>query len=158
MSPVVADLSKPAPPDDPVTAPFWAAVRQRRLVAPKCQACKLVFLYPRVTCPRCLAREFQWLDLSGRGRVYSCTVVRQAAHPAFVVDVPYVFAVIELDEGPRLASNVVGCPPEEVAPDQPVEVLFEDRGDHVVPLFRPTCEGERHVSSRRSPVAATVGA
>ena len=133
-----AALAKPFPPDDPVTAPFWEAARQRRLVAPRCRACGLVFLYPRVTCPGCLGREFDWLDLSGRGRVYSCTVVRQAAHPAFAAEVPYVFAVVQLDEGPRMATNVVGCPPEDVAPDQPVEVVFDEIGEgNVVPRFRP---------------------
>lgn len=138
MSTGGVDIAKPLPPDDPVTAPFWAAARERRLVAPKCRSCGLVFLYPRVTCPGCFAREFDWQELSGRGRVYSCTIVRQAAHPAFTADVPYVFAVIQLDEGPRMASNVVGCPPDAVEPDQPVEVVFDEIGEgNVVPRFRP---------------------
>lgn len=132
------DIPKPLPPDDLVSAPFWDAVRDHRLVAPRCRACELVFLYPRVACPRCLGREFDWPELSGRGRVYTCTVVRQAAHPAFQAEVPYVFAIIELDEGPRLASNVVGCPPEDVVPDQAVEVVFDEIGEgNVVPRFRP---------------------
>lgn len=131
-------IAKPFPPEDPVTAPFWAAVRERRLVAPACRSCGLVFLYPRVTCPRCLGREFDWTELSGRGHVYSCTVIRQAMDPAFVDDVPYVFAIVQLDEGPRMASNVVGCPPESVTPDQAVEVVFDDIGEgNVVPRFRP---------------------
>lgn len=133
----VADIPKPLPPDDQVSAPFWDAAREGRLVAPRCRRCDLVFLYPRVTCPRCLGREFDWPELSGRGRVYTCTVVRQAAHPAFQAEVPYVFAIIELDEGPRLASNVVDCPPEDVAPDQAVQVVFDEIGDgNVVPRFR----------------------
>lgn len=132
------DLSKPLPLPTPQTQPFWDAAREHRLVAPRCADCGTTFLYPAPTCPTCLGESFGWEQLSGRGVVYSCTVVRQALHPAFRAEVPYVFAIIELEEGMRMASNVIECDPEEVHPDQPVEVVFEEASETItLPKFRP---------------------
>ena len=130
-------VAKPMPRPTAVSQAYWDAAREHRLVAPRCCACATLFLYPRSTCPACLSTEHDWVQLSGRGRVYTFTVVRQAAHPAFADDVPYVFAIVELDEGPRLVTNVIGCDPDDVRCDQPVEVVFDDDGEVTVPKFRP---------------------
>jgi uncharacterized OB-fold protein len=130
-------VARPMPHPTPVSQPYWDAAREHRLAAPRCRACGTLFLYPRATCPACLSAELDWEQLSGRGRVYTFTVVRQAAHPAFADDVPYVLAIVELDEGPRLLTNVVGCDPGEVRCDQPVEVVFDDAGEVTVPKVRP---------------------
>jgi uncharacterized protein len=133
----VGTIPRPLPTPTAVSQRYWDAAGEHRLVAPRCQRCRSLFLYPRSVCPSCLHDQFDWEDLTGRGRVYSCTVVRQPAHPAFADEVPYVFAIVELEEGPRLATNVIGCPPEEVRPDQPVEVVFDDAGEVTLPKFRP---------------------
>lgn len=130
-------VDKPMPRPTAVSQPYWDAARDHRLVAPRCRACGTLFLYPRATCPSCLGADLDWEQLSGRGRVYTFTVVRQAAHPAFTDEVPYVLAIVELDEGPRLLTNVVGCDPEAVRCDQRVEVDFDDAGAVTVPKFRP---------------------
>ena len=131
---------RPRPEPSPASAPYWEGLRRGRLLAPRCQRCQHLFFYPRARCPRCFGAELGWEELSGRGRVYSCTVVRQPAHPAFVDDVPYVFAVVELDEGVRMPTNVVGCDPEDVTPDARVVVELDVVEDELtLPLFRLDC-------------------
>jgi len=79
----------------------------------------------------------------GRGRVYSYVVYHRAYHPGFEKDVPYVVALVELDEGPRLLTNIIGITPEEVTCDMPVEVEWEDIGEGgCLPKFRPLCSAE----------------
>lgn len=129
---------RPAPAPTPASAPYWEGLREHRLVAPRCRRCGTLFFYPRARCPACLSDGLDWEPLSGRGRIYSSTVVRQALHPAFVEEVPYVFAVVELDEGIRMPTNIVECDPEAVGPGDPVEVVFTAVDDELtLPLFRP---------------------
>jgi hypothetical protein len=85
-----------------------------------------------------MAEDFSWETLSGKGTVHTFTIVRQAAHPGFIDDVPYVLATIETDEGLRMTSNVVGCEPEDVTIGMPVEVTFTElTPDISLPQFRP---------------------
>ena len=131
-------IERPLPVPDDVTQPYWDAAREGRLVAPRCEACGTLFFPPRPRCPSCLASAVTWEELSGGGVVHTFTVVRQAHHPAFADDVPYVLAVIATDEGVHLMSNVVGCPPDDVRVDDRVEVVFDDVSSEVVlPRFRP---------------------
>jgi hypothetical protein len=89
-------------------------------------------------CPSCGAADHEWVEVSGRGTVFSFVVMHRVYHPAFAGKVPYVVAVIELEEGPRLLSNVVGISPHEVRCDMPVRVTFEERrGDKTIPQFVP---------------------
>ena len=131
-------VDRPLPVPDEVTEPYWAAAREGRLTAPRCTSCGALFFPPRPRCPTCLADEVAWETLSGRGVVHTFTVVRQAPHPAFADDVPYVIAVIEADEGIHLMSNVVGCHPDDVRVGAPVEVVFDAVTPEVtLPRFRP---------------------
>jgi uncharacterized protein len=89
-------------------------------------------------CPSCGSADHEWIEVTGHGTVFSFVVVHRANNPAFVDKVPYVVAVVELDEGCRLLSNVVGIPPDQVYCDMPVHVIFEERrGDWIVPQFAP---------------------
>ncbi len=89
-------------------------------------------------CPKCWGRNLEWRALSGKGKVFTFSVIHQVYHPGFKGETPYVTAVIELDEGARFLSNVVGCAPEDVKIDMPVEVYFEDINEDVtLPKFRP---------------------
>lgn len=116
--------AKPLPLIRPETAPFWEAARAGRLVFQECRACGTRQLFPRTVCRHCLATELRWAESAGRGTVLSHTTIHQAAHPAFAADVPYVYAIVELDEGPRLPTNIVGVPPEAVRIGMPVRVVF----------------------------------
>ena len=78
------------------------------------------------------------METSGRGKVFSFIVMHRVYHPAFADKVPYVVAVVQLDEGPRVLTNIVGIPPDQVRCEMPVGVVFEERGDMTIPQFRPT--------------------
>lgn len=135
-------LRKPLPRINAVTAPFWSAAAERRLCMPRCRTCAAFVWPPRPTCGECGGEDFGWTDLSGLGRVYSFTVIRQVvggpAAKAFEPDIPYVVAWIDLDEGPRFTSNIVGCPIEAVSIGMPVEVTFEQASPDIwLPKFKP---------------------
>jgi uncharacterized OB-fold protein len=97
---------RPRPEPSPLTAPFWAAAAERRLVRPYCPACDASFFTPQIACPRCLSTEWEYRESSGRGTVYSATVVHRAPYPGFTS--PYHVAIVDLDEGWQMLTNVVG--------------------------------------------------
>jgi uncharacterized OB-fold protein len=134
------DVQPPLPSPDTLTAPFWEACRRGALEVPACEACGHRFLPPGPRCPRCWSARLVPQEVSGRGRVVSFVVYRRSYHPG--MPAPYVVALVELDEGARLISNVVCCAPEEVTIDMPVEVHFEQAGDFQLPRFAPTRRGE----------------
>lgn len=108
------------------TKPFWEATKRHELVIQRCRTHDGFFFYPRELCPVCLSSDLEWARVTGRGRVHAFTIVHQPNDRAFAEDAPYVYAVIQLDEGARMISNVIGIPPEEVSVDMPVEAVFED--------------------------------
>jgi uncharacterized OB-fold protein len=118
------------------TQPFWDATREGRLVLPRCTACEFVIWYPRRFCPACGSRDVSWFDAAGTGTVYTYTIVTRGAGP-FRDAGPYVVAFVELDEGPRLMTNIVDGPPESVFVGQRVEVIFTATEDGTaLPRFR----------------------
>lgn len=96
------------------------------MVLQYCSRCDRYQYYPRPFCTRCLNADLEWRQVSGRGHVYSFTVVRRAATAAFADKVPYVHAIVELDEGPRMTTNIVRCAPHEVSIGLPVRAVFHD--------------------------------
>ena len=122
------EYSKPLPrPLSPeLTRPFWEAAKRHELAMPRCKTCDQLFFYPRSECPRCLSTHLEWMNVSGRGRLHTYTVVYQPANAAFRDDTPYIYAVVQLDEGPRMVSNVVQCAIDAVRIDMPLEAIFED--------------------------------
>jgi len=118
---------------------FYAWCARGELRLRRCNACKEWCHVPRVICPACAARDWSWEPVRGTGRVFTWTVVHRAMHPAFMDDVPYAVVVVALDEGPRIVSRMVDCPPGELAMEMPVEVVFERSertGERVLPRFR----------------------
>lgn len=133
---------RPIPESSPYGEPYWAAAVDGRLVIQHCPRCDRLQHFPRPWCTACLNDEMEYVQASGRGSVYSFTVVRRNPNPAFAARVPYVLALIDLDEGVRVMSNVVGCAPEAVSVGQRVRVCFETIDDtHAVPCFTPETEG-----------------
>ena len=129
--------SKPIPVATDETRPFWEAARRGELVLQRCRDCGAWRFPPNLLCTECLSAAFEWKAVSGRGKVYSYVVFHRAYHPAFAADLPYAVACIELDEGPRLMSNIVGTSPDRVRCDMPVEVVFEEiTSDISLPKFR----------------------
>lgn len=131
-----AENGRPIPRRTPTAAPYFDAAREGKLRLQRCPRDGF-FFYPRSRCPDCLGDDWQWEDTSGRGHVYSFTVDRVGLDPAQRERLPLVVAVVELDEGPRLTTNVVGCAPEDVRIGLPVRAVFEDLGDESLVLFEP---------------------
>lgn len=111
---------KPLPQTDPVSAPFWSAAGEGRLLYQRCPACGHRQFYPRAACTACGA-DPEWAEASGRGEVHTFTIVRQFGAPPFKDELPYVVAMIELEEGVRMMGNVTGCDVEAVRIGMPVE-------------------------------------
>ena len=134
----LVEYKKPLPVPSELSAPFWEACRRHELVIQRCQNCKALRFPPAILCPECLSEATEWQKVSGRGKIFSFVVFHRVYHPAFEADIPYTVALVELEEGPRLISNIVGCRPEQVTCDMPVEVVFEDATPKVtLPKFRP---------------------
>ncbi len=131
-------MQKPLPEPSALTEPFWQGLRRREVRIQRCGECRRYVFYPRALCPHCLSDRLEWVRASGKGRVYSYTVVRRAMHPAFQAEVPYVFAIIELEEGVRLPSNVINCRPEDLRVDMPVKAVYHDVTSEITLLkFEP---------------------
>lgn len=129
---------KPLPVMDPESQPYWDAMREQRLMLKRCRACGRHHHYPRELCPHCGSNEVEWTQAKGTGSVYSYTVARRPAGPAFKVDTPYVVAIIELDEGARMMSNLVGIDPDQVRIGARVAVQFDAVTPEVtLPKFGP---------------------
>lgn len=129
---------RPAPVPEPEAAEYWAAARDGRLVLQRCETCGHHQLYPRDRCLRCRG-PVSWVEASGRGTVYSSTVIRQNYSRPFREWIPYVVALVDLAEGPRLMTNIVGCEPEEVEVGMAVRVgRFESVSEEAgIVLFEP---------------------
>lgn len=118
---------------DAITAPFWSAAEERRLVLQRCGACGAFQFYPRLFCLACDAEDLAWVPAAGTGIVYAMTTVHMKVHPT--LEPPYVVAVVELDEGPRLVSNLVG---EPAGIGDRVRVAWREReGQPPLPVFEP---------------------
>jgi uncharacterized protein len=124
-------LEKPLPRPAPESRAFWDGAKAKKLMLPRCDACGAFWFPPSERCPHCLSTSFQWLETKGEGRIYSFVVYHRVYHPAFEADVPYVVAIVELDEGPRLLTNIVDAP-EKVRCDARVRVKFVEAGEDIV--------------------------
>jgi len=116
---------KPLPTLDESNKPFWHAAREGKLALQHCTACGKPRYPINHVCPHCLSDKFEWKAVSGRGTVYSSIVFHQVYHQAFAGDVPYNVSLIQLEEGPRMFSNVVGIPPSQVKVGDKVRVVFD---------------------------------
>jgi uncharacterized OB-fold protein len=131
---------KPLPELNSLTRPFWEYCAKHELRMQFCTRCSSWVWYPKAWCPKCGKREtMEWKGLSGRGTVYSFTIIRQVIDnaPSFNKDMPFVIALVELEEGPRMYSNLTGVKPDEVAIGDRVKVYFEDVTNKLaLPKFR----------------------
>jgi uncharacterized OB-fold protein len=135
------ELNRPLPsPITPEAQPYWDGLKENKLMLPKCDDCGKPFFYPRVLCPNCHSRNISWMQASGRGKLYSFQIAHRSLNRAFKVELPCVMAMIELEEGPRVMSNLINIEPDPsvVKCDMPVEVVFEKQNDEItLALFQP---------------------
>tara|TARA_B000000460_G_scaffold212951_1_gene161255 strand:- start:44 stop:460 length:417 start_codon:yes stop_codon:yes gene_type:complete len=120
------DKPIPIPSNEVLTKPFWEATKRGELIIPYCNSCSTLFFYPREVCPNCFSKDLGWKKMSGKGHVYTYTHVRQAVHPSFQSANGHIYAIVQLDEGPKIPSGISGCEPKEVYVDMPVSVVFDD--------------------------------
>ena len=132
------DYSKPLPEPGATTAPFWDAAHEGRLELQYCSECDSFQYYPRTICANCWNENLQWRSCSGKGRVYSFSICNIPGLPSFKGDVPYVVAMVELEEGVRMTSNIIDCAVTDVAIGMDVEAVFEQvTDDRTLVKFRP---------------------
>jgi uncharacterized OB-fold protein len=132
----MSDYIKPLPKPSPTSRPYWEAARRHELQLQHCGACGGYIYYPRPRCPNCTSDNLKWERVSGRGKLYSYTIVRRASTRSFA-DGPYVLAIVELDEGPRMTTNLI-APPDQLKIGMPVAVHFDDvTPEHTLVKFKP---------------------
>jgi uncharacterized protein len=129
---------KPVPVPTPETQPFWDGCTAGELRIQRCTDCGKPYFYPRPVCPDCGSANVEWFTASGRATLYSYVINHRAA-PGFADDAPYAIAVVQLEEGPRMMTNILGLPatPEALELDMPLQVTFEARGHVSLPQFKP---------------------
>ena len=135
----MSDLPAKPPVPNPETQRFWDATAEGRIDLPRCDGCGLAIWYPRTTCPDCQSPDVTWTELSGRGVIYSYTVVRAGASRTWREHMPYVLAYVRLDEGPTMMTNIVDCDVDEVRVGMAVHAVFDDTGEgSAIVRFTPT--------------------
>jgi uncharacterized OB-fold protein len=124
------------------TRPFWDAAKEGRFLVRRCNACGEVHHYPRPFCPGCWSDDVEWLEASGRATLYTWSTVYVNDLPPFAERLPYIAAVVDLAEGPRVMTNLVECDGVELAIGMPVEVRYEPLDEQItVPVFAPSPSG-----------------
>ena len=112
-----------------LTEPYWDGARTEKVLFQQCRVCGTNWHPPMPICPKCHSTEIDWLAAGGGGTVYTYTIVHHATHPAFADNVPYVVAVVELDEGPRVVTNIKNCRVEDVRGGMRVSIYFEEAAE-----------------------------
>ncbi|MFC1907346.1 Zn-ribbon domain-containing OB-fold protein [Chloroflexota bacterium] len=134
----MTNYEKPIPNPTMETQPFWDYCKKNELRMQKCAQCSYIRFPASIVCPKCHSMNAEWVKLSGKGKVFSFSTVRYLYYKAFSNDIPYAVASIELEEGPRMLSNIIGCEVEDIKIDMPVEVQFEHITDEfALPKFKP---------------------
>lgn len=119
-----------------LTRPWWDACKEKRLLLPRCNACGKHFFRPEIACTHCFSLDWQWVEASGRATLYSYSVIHRSPVPGFRT--PVVFAIVELEEGPAMFSNVVQCADDQLHNGMSLQVVFEPISAEVtLPKFRP---------------------
>lgn len=132
--------SKPLPTPQPESDFFWEKAKTHELWLRRCTSCDSTYFYPRDICPSCFSRDVEWIQASGRGTVHTFAIVERGPLPSFRESVPYVVALVDLEEGARMPTNLVDVPAdrEHLSVGMPVEVTFDDVTDEItLPKFKP---------------------
>jgi uncharacterized protein len=130
-------IGGPIPIPNPISQPYWDGTKLGELRVRECNACGAHFRFIRELCPQCWSDDLGWKVSAGRGRVVARVVVQRAPYPAMEARVPYVLALVELEEGVTMMSNIVDCDPTTVEVGLAVELTWEERGDFMLPQFKP---------------------
>ncbi|HZP56468.1 MAG TPA: Zn-ribbon domain-containing OB-fold protein [Dehalococcoidia bacterium] len=130
---------RPLPEPTPETREFWEGAKRHELRIQRCNSCGQAYFFPRPFCPNCSSRDVEWFTASGRAKLHTYVIVERGA-PGFQDAVPYSIAIVQLEEGPHMMTNIVGVEqtPEALQVDMPLEVTFEEQNEQItLPFFRP---------------------
>lgn len=134
----MTEYKKPLPEIQPWTKEFWEGAKKHKLLIQQCKDCGINIFYPRKYCPECWSSELGWIEASGKAKIYAHTITLTGVEEKFAEDLPYVLAMVDLEEGIRMMTKVVGVDPEEVKIGMDVSVVFEDVTDEIsLPFFTP---------------------
>jgi uncharacterized OB-fold protein len=134
----MSDDARPLPILDEDNREFWASCRRHAMTLQRCAACASMRYYPAPICSACGSMDFTWEPVSGNAVVYTYSIVRRPATPAFKDEVPYVYAIVELEEGPMMPTNIVGVPADDVTIGMSVQLAYRDvTGEITLPVFTP---------------------
>ena len=131
------DTLAPAPDITDLNRPYWEALKTGNHTFQRCKNCGHAWLPARSECPECLGEEWSWEQAGGRAKLISWVVYRFGYHASFAQRLPYNVAVVQLEEGPRMISNIVGSGPEALRIDMPLRMVLENEGPFAVARFRP---------------------
>ncbi len=121
---------------------FWEGIKEKQLLLQRCKQCSKWLHPPRPVCPKCRSRDHEWVPLTGKGSIYSWATIHESPHPAFKS--PYTVVLVEMDEGPRLVSNMIDVTPEELQIGMSVEAVFDDVAeDLTLPKFRRVTSADK---------------
>ncbi len=145
---------KPIPVTQPWTTEFWKAAKDGKLMVQHCRACGANIFFPKKVCPECWSDDLGWIQSCGRAKVYTYSVMMDMVEPKFMGDLPYVLAMVDLEEGIRMTTRIVNCNPQDIAIDMPVAVVFEDISpEFALPVFQPADESLRLQAPDEAPQA-----
>lgn len=134
----MSEYNLPLPVITTLSKVFWDGCKQEKLLYQHCEDCGEVIFFPKYLCPNCMSHNLEWLESKGKGKIDTFTVTYNFAPPAFMAEVPYCVAIIDMDEGYRMMSNIVKCDFDELECEMPVEVVFDPVTEEVtLPRFRP---------------------
>ena len=131
---------KPIPVPQGESDYYWEKAKEEELWLRKCNECQETYFYPRDISPCCFSKDTSWIQASGRAKLFTYGIVHRAPHAGFVDDVPFVTAIVQLEEGPKMATNIVmdDPTPEKLQIDMPLEVVFDSITDEItLPKFKP---------------------
>ena len=137
MTDTATDVQAPGPEITDLNRPYWDGLREGRHHYQCCTSCGHRWLPARSECPGCLGDDWSWKQAGGRARLVSWVVYRIGYHASFAPRLPYTVAVVELEEGPRMFSNIVGVDASSLAIDMPLRMVIEQEGDNAVARFTP---------------------
>ena len=131
------DMTKPVPVTQPWSEKFWEGTKQGKLFIHVCKDCKSKIFYPRKFCPECWSGNLDWIEGSGKAKIYTFSTAYSMVEPKFMDELPYTIAYVDLDEGIRMMTRIVDCKPEDLSFDMKVEAVFHERNGYFLPYFRP---------------------
>ena len=132
------DIKKPLPKPSKWSKPFWEGTKQHKLLLKKCKVCGHIDHPPYLYCTECQSDDSEWIEASGRATLYAFAINEYGVPFPFIPDLPYVVALLDLQEGPRMLSNIVGCDPKALRNGMELEVVFEEASAEItLPKWRP---------------------